>query len=509
MARFTVQIRSALTTSNPTRQDRSQIAKRRTTPTYSSPDTVVSRSRIKSGKSTAGTKNVSTLTKGNKTSYLTVGGTPTISRPTKIAKARSEAKTVKRSLARVREAYSKPGGVSGPGIDAGESKFYSTVAKKTGLSPRVLAAQGTQEGGADGDYNILNIGHTDSGSLGLTTDSRFKKPKSAAKVTANFFKGKEFGASEGIQNITKSAGKPEAEQVKAIADSGWATDPNYHRGISSILPSIKSKPGAKPAKKDLKTLRKAGVSPKPSTKKPFAPAAKKAASAENAAKLIAPKWAPEKDFGTGAHGETILAKGISPVVKKWAKKYDVDVGEAKADSGHVSPGHLTTGTATDLYPKQNTEAGWDELEKGLKVLEAQGFEVGYGTNGVGQAWSNHGRNNHAHVEWVGQGSSTDAIQKLAGLTDAEIAAIESGAGGGGAVSSSGGTSSGGTSSGGSTSGGSSASSGTGGKSGTKADKQAEMKRKLRRVQGAYNTTSTTESGSSLSALERRYGSPRV
>lgn len=169
---------------------------------------------------------------------------------------------VNAALARVQKTFSHPGGVSGPGISKGESKFYGALGRKTGLSPRVLAAQGTQEGGADEDYNILNIGRTDSGDLSISHDPRFRSPKSGASLTAKFFKGKEGGASPGIQNILRSAGKPEGEQVRAIAGSGWATDPKYAQGISSILPSVKSKPKVKPAKKDLKTLKKAGVSPK-------------------------------------------------------------------------------------------------------------------------------------------------------------------------------------------------------------------------------------------------------
>jgi hypothetical protein len=185
----------------------------------------------------------------------------------------------------------------------------------------------------------------------------------------------------------------------------------------------------KPRKKDIQTIRAAGLNPKKIKQtvlnaQPFASGA-----SPDVTKLINPKWDPDSD----GHGLTILPKGISPVVKKWARKYDVTVGEAKAESGHVSPGHLVTGTATDLYPRENTPAGWDKLEKGLKVLETQGFEIGYGTNGVGQAWSNHGRGNHAHVEWVGQGSSTDAIKKLGGLTNAQVAQLEAGAGGGGGL----------------------------------------------------------------------------
>jgi len=115
------------------------------------------------------------------------------------------------------------------------------------------------------------------------------------------------------------------------------------------------------------------------------------------------------------------------------------VGEAKAESGHVSPGHLVTGTATDIYSRENTAAGWDRLEQGLAVLAKAGFEVGYDGSVPGtQAWSGHGRGNHAHIEWVGQGSSTDAIKRLSGMNNRQIAAFEAEAGMGGGAFGSGG-----------------------------------------------------------------------
>ena len=421
--------------------------------------------------------------------------------PKKTSKLTSKAQgttRVKKALKRV-QAASNSGTVSGPNIDAGEAKFYKTLAKKTGLSPSVLAAQGTQEGGADDDYNILNIGHTDSADTPITADERFKSPKKAAGLTAKFLKGKEGGASEGIKNIISSAGKSPDEQVDAIAGSGWATDPNYAEGIRRALPSIKEEPKKKVKKRDLKVLKKAGVSEESdSGGTPFAKSTSKSEGSKNAAKIIDPKW----DDDNSSHGETFLAKGISPVVKKWSRKYNVEVGEAKADSGHVSPGHLQQGTATDLYPKEDSDKGWDELEKGLKVLENMGFEVGYGTNGVGQAWSNHGRNNHAHVEWVGQGSSPDAIKKLGGLTDAQISAIESSTGGGGPSGSSSG------------SGGSTGASGSASKGGNTRSEGKTVQKKLSRVRAAYSdsgtsTTSSPSGGTSLATLRRRYGKPTI
>ena len=294
--------------------------------------------------------------------------------------------------------------VSGPNIAPDEAEFYKELAKQTGVDIRALAAQGTQEGGADNDYNVFNIGWTDSGRLDLTYDKAWANPKAAAKATAEFMKGNRWGPSESIANIIPlAAGKGPDAAVAAFGQSDWSTADD-EASVRSILPSI------------------TGGSIKNPKGKPFANA-----QATDATEIINPAWDEDSD----GHGLTYIAKGISPVVKRWAKKYDVLVGEAKA-AGHDSPGHTTTGTATDLYPKDNSEAGWNRLEQGLAVLGQMGFEVGYDGSVPGTlAWSNHGRGNHAHVEWVGQGSQADAIKKMSNLTNADIAAFEAKAGSGG------------------------------------------------------------------------------
>jgi hypothetical protein len=198
--------------------------------------------------------------------------------------------------------------------------------------------------------------------------------------------------------------------------------------------------------------RRAGTIQQRPVTRPFAGADRNV----NVSRLVNPKWDPDSD----GHTQTVLAKGISPAVRKWSNKYDVLVGAAydppSQGGGHVSPGHNELGTATDLYPKQDTEAGWNKLERGLRVLEGLGFEVGYGDNGVGQNWANHGRRNHAHVEWAGQGSDPAAIQKLAGLNSRQVAKLASSGGSGplasgGYSGGSGGTFTGGSSGGGFTS----------------------------------------------------------
>lgn len=129
--------------------------------------------------------------------------------------------------------------LTGP-LSAGEKTFAETVAKETPLKPETVAAWTLQEGGnSTGDYNRLNIGHTDSGALGLTEDPRWKNPVAAGKLTAEFLKGRFGGASEGIQAILPAAkGKSAAQQLQVIAGSGWATDPNYASNLQGALGSV-------------------------------------------------------------------------------------------------------------------------------------------------------------------------------------------------------------------------------------------------------------------------------
>lgn len=119
--------------------------------------------------------------------------------------------------------------VTNPSLGPDQTRFVNSLAKRTGLSPRVLAGMAASEQPADspsipGSQNWLNIGYFDSGPGGPTQDKRFfGSPEQAAKTTADFFKGKTLGASEGIQNILSTAGKSDAAQIKAIQNSGWAS----------------------------------------------------------------------------------------------------------------------------------------------------------------------------------------------------------------------------------------------------------------------------------------------
>lgn len=110
-------------------------------------------------------------------------------------------------------------------------------------------------------------------------------------------------------------------------------------------------------------------------------------------------------------GETI-ASSIARLVGAYAKRYDIDITAGyDPGGGHVSPGHNSTGTATDVVPRSGN---WDgAFANGLRLLASLGFEVGYDGSIAGtENWPDHGRGNHAHIEWVGNGTAPDARQRL-------------------------------------------------------------------------------------------------
>lgn len=123
-------------------------------------------------------------------------------------------------------------------LNPNQAMFASTLSKLTGLDPHVIGAWTLAEesGGAaakraaQGNNNWLNIGYFDSGPSGkITNDQTFADPVKAAQATAQFLKGRKWGASKGIQGILAAAGKDPGSQLKAIAGSGWASS-GYNDG---------------------------------------------------------------------------------------------------------------------------------------------------------------------------------------------------------------------------------------------------------------------------------------
>src|ERR1700748_2649673 len=124
---------------------------------------------------------------------------------------------------------------TGTMLTTGQQQFASRLATDTGLDPGVVSAWvlAEESGGAAvsrqsaGNNDWLNIGYTDSGTLGAS-GSVWSDRISAADATAGWLKGQNtipgYGtASAGIQSILSTAGQPAATQIAALQNSGWAS----------------------------------------------------------------------------------------------------------------------------------------------------------------------------------------------------------------------------------------------------------------------------------------------
>jgi hypothetical protein len=212
------------------------------------------------GKPTAGTPTLKSLQVAAKTGALKTNQKGFVTTPP-VRKATRELKQAKKAVR-------KTTGLTGP-LTQGQKTFARRVAKKTPLSPRVVAAQtlaeqsgeAAQQREAEGNHNWLNIGYFDSGPGELTRDATWSNPKAAADATVRFLKGQEFGPSEGIKAILPaSKGRSDREQIAAIANSGWASNPGYQELIEGThdLIGVKQNPKAvkrlQRAKADAKSL---------------------------------------------------------------------------------------------------------------------------------------------------------------------------------------------------------------------------------------------------------------
>ena len=158
--------------------------------------------------------------------------------PAKRIKATPKAKRIiADKILDAKEKLTSAGGIKGlssPGYD----KFVNTLSKEIGgaLSPKVLAAWTTQEGGntSKGDWNLLNIGQADSGPYGPALEAdKWSSPATAAKWTAKFLRDEYGGPSESIAAILSNAqGKNDLDQIAVIAGTDWAGDPNYQANIT-------------------------------------------------------------------------------------------------------------------------------------------------------------------------------------------------------------------------------------------------------------------------------------
>lgn len=186
-----------------------------------------------------------------------------------------ENRQVLAQLRQAREEAAASNGVSGP-LTPTQKRIAMLVSKYTGgiLKPATVATQELQEMSgsaalrrdAEHNYDVLNIGYTDSGPLALTGGSEWSNPNTAAKATAAFFKGEKYGPSQGISEILEKAkGKSVAEQLQIIGESGWATSA-YATNLAETSKLIKENhdPAAVVALQTAKKTAQAhGINPTP------------------------------------------------------------------------------------------------------------------------------------------------------------------------------------------------------------------------------------------------------
>lgn len=159
--------------------------------------------------------------------------------PIKAPKA-TERQAARKTLQQAKRVVSRTTGITGP-LTKSQKVFAKQVARETPLKPRTVATQALQEMSgeaakkrdAEHNYDILNIGYTDSGPLGLTGGKEWSSPKSAARATTEFLEGKKYSPGAGIPDILRKAkGKSVAKQLQIIGNSGWASS-EYAKNLAA------------------------------------------------------------------------------------------------------------------------------------------------------------------------------------------------------------------------------------------------------------------------------------
>jgi hypothetical protein len=321
----------------------------------------------------------------------------------------------KRVSKRLRKAVSKRTRVEHPSLGPRQEKFTQVLAKETGLNPRVLAGMAAHEQPHDrpsvqGSDNWLNIGYYDRGPGAPTRDKRFfEGPQKAAKTTANFFKGKTLGASEGIRNIQGTAKQSPTEQVKAIQRSGWATSGHPHLAALASQTTLKGQP----IPRKLKTK------------------AREVLGKEKTQQILSPHSAPEHKQASGPYAGS-QKKVLQALPKKIRDegRHDSRSPEVNAATPGASPtsDHLTTNTGayaadipgtlddgvTDKYAKQIAKHLGMKGHRRTNTITKDGYRYQL-------IWQDEGHWNHIHLgaKWVGGGdippSSASGVQEGLGL----------------------------------------------------------------------------------------------
>lgn len=134
-----------------------------------------------------------------------------------------------------------------------QREFRDRLVARTGLDPKVVGAWmlAEESGGAargyerKGYFNYLNVGAFDSGFGSIYHDPIWRNPNRAADATADFLRGRRFGASGGIRRILRYARRSPGAQIQAIAGSGWASS-GYNGGsdLRTLYGQVEGGPSA-------------------------------------------------------------------------------------------------------------------------------------------------------------------------------------------------------------------------------------------------------------------------
>lgn len=330
----------------------------------------------------------------------------------KVRQTRKKVRRVSARLDKARKASAKRINIAGE-----EGVFVNTLARKTGLSPKVVAAWTRSEGGnSTGDWNRLNIGHTDSGPIGLTADGGWSNPKTAAKLSAAFLKGEYGGASEGIKNILPaSKGASDAQQIANIAGSGWATNPEYKGLITAVYGDV-SEPVIRANPKKFQQVKKLAEDISAEARKLGLQGVK--GLGKEGTRSVAKVFIAKKRNGDYAGSQQMVSQMLGS--KVWGDKepghasggdHDPTVGDAYAQDIQLGQDNPSEGEPTydqallDKITRRIRSMGGDipDLQMGMGLTETnvQGYRV--------QIWPDsesnfHGSGPHLHIgaKWTGE-----------------------------------------------------------------------------------------------------------
>ena len=342
-----------------------------------------------------------------------------------VRRVERKVKKASRKLIKAQRRASMSGGIEGP-LTPGQKKFAKIFSKKTGINPRVAgawllsemsdsAAQGRE---AEGNHNWLNIAYFDSGPGSITKDRVWSNPRSAANASARFLKGKQFGASEGIQAILPQArGRSDEAQIQAIAGSGWASS-GYEGGDSlrRTRELISTRPADPKAKAKLDRVKGVAEEVDREARKLGLPGV--AGLSPDGKAAVEDVFRIKKEKGILAGSRKMVSKVIGQPV--WGDKepghsaggdHDPSIGDAYAQDIQLGADNPAEGEPTydqallDRIEKNIRKMGGEvgDLKVGSGMNEA--FVQGYRLQIIADSATNyHGSGPHLHIgaKWTGE-----------------------------------------------------------------------------------------------------------